>query len=262
MSQAEGRGLAYLCKLRLTKNVRRLIERAFRRSDWEDAGQGWEGVRESLHLMGWSIPRCVVVLRRVLTGDVAISEKNKDQIHPAFVETEGPAKRYEYAVLVTSLSSALLTLAQRYRDRADAENNFDELKNQRGWGGYTTQDLKRCRLPARIAALIYNWWSLFVRPAHPDKHLEAITSRPLLLYAVGKQTRRQGRTTVTITGTHAKTDKIQRVEKRLTRFLKTLKAAAEQLTPSDRRRIILSRAFSRLLKGKPLYSPLLLPHFT
>ena len=51
-----------------------------------------------------------------------------------------PAKRYEYAVLVTDLSEELLTLAQLYRDRADSENTFDELKNQWGWGGYTTQD--------------------------------------------------------------------------------------------------------------------------
>ena len=31
---------------------------------------------------------------------------------------------------------------------------------------------------ARFIALIYNWWNLFVRLAKPDKHLEAITSRP------------------------------------------------------------------------------------
>ena len=39
---------------------------------------------------------------------------------------------YEYAVLVTSLDEEIFTLAQHYRDRGDAENNFDELKNQ--WG--------------------------------------------------------------------------------------------------------------------------------
>ena len=39
---------------------------------------------------------------------------------------------YEYAVLVTSLELEVLTVAQLYRARGDAENNFDELKNQRG----------------------------------------------------------------------------------------------------------------------------------
>jgi hypothetical protein len=47
--------------------------------------------------------------------------------------------------IVTSTRYEVLALAQLYRDRADAENNFDELKNQWGWGGFTTQDLARCR---------------------------------------------------------------------------------------------------------------------
>ena len=54
--------------------------------------------------------------------------------------------------------------AQLYRGRADAENNVDELKNQ-GWGGFTTQDLGRCRLLARRAAAVYNGWHLYVRLA-------------------------------------------------------------------------------------------------
>ncbi len=35
----------------------------------------------------------------------------------------------------------LEAMAQLYRDRADAENGFDELKNQWGWGGFTNADL-------------------------------------------------------------------------------------------------------------------------
>ena len=187
MGQAEEKGLPYLVKLRLTKNVRKLIEQAFCRSDWDDAGQGWEGVEESLQLMGWQKTRRVVILRRPLAGNMVISQKQKNQMELGFVEAAGPTKRYEYAVLATTLKDEILTIAQHYRDRADAENIFDELKNQWGWGGYTTRDLKRCGFMARIVALVYNWWSLFVRLAHPDKHLEAITSRPLLL-PCGRQT--------------------------------------------------------------------------
>ncbi|MGH8652831.1 MAG: hypothetical protein ACREYE_11985 [Gammaproteobacteria bacterium] len=47
------------------------------------------------------------------------------------------------SVLVTSLDAEIRTIAQLYRDCADAENPFDELKNHWGWGGFTTQDLKR-----------------------------------------------------------------------------------------------------------------------
>jgi hypothetical protein len=35
--------------------------------------------------------------------------------------------------LVTSLDNEILTMGQLYRDRADCENTFDELKNQ--WAG-------------------------------------------------------------------------------------------------------------------------------
>jgi hypothetical protein len=47
---------------------------------------------------------------------------------------------WEYAVLVTNSSYPLEAMAKLYRDRADAENGFDELKNQWGCGDFTTQD--------------------------------------------------------------------------------------------------------------------------
>ncbi|WP_031433564.1 hypothetical protein [Methylomarinum vadi] len=60
----------------------------------------------------------------------------------SFTELSDDVVVYEYSVLVTSLEQEALNVAQLYRDRADAENNFDELKNHWGWGGFTTQDLK------------------------------------------------------------------------------------------------------------------------
>jgi len=38
ISEAERRGQAYLFKLRLTKRVKRVLERAMRDDDWRDAG--------------------------------------------------------------------------------------------------------------------------------------------------------------------------------------------------------------------------------
>lgn len=114
---------------------------------------------------------------------------------------------YEYAVLVTNTDYEVLSLGQLYRDRADAENAFDELKNQWGWGGFTTHDLARCQLTAQAVALIYNWWSLFVRLAEPDARREAITSRPWIMSSVGRRTEHAGQTTITLTGLHAHFDK-------------------------------------------------------
>lgn len=263
MRDAQKRSMPYLFKLRQTSNVKRLIERLFSRGDWVDAGQGWEGIESQLRLTGWTRARRVVVLRRRLKGDVAFTEPGHPQLGEqelfTFVDTVGPVVKYEYAVLVTSLEDDILTVAQHYRDRGDVENNYDEQTNQWGWGGYTTQDMKRCQIMARIIALVYNWWSLFVRLAIPDRHAEAITSRPLLLHGVGTQTVHGGQKRITITSAHAQARTIQRLLTSLVKFLSEIKATARQLSWNERWRTILSRIFVKFLGGRPLACPDLLP---
>jgi hypothetical protein len=259
MSRCEKEGLPYLFKLRQTKNVRRLLEKAMIERDWQDGGQGFEGKSETLRLTGWSRERRVVLLRRRLPRNLALMDgKQSDgdgQLALSWVEIVDDRVLYEYAVLVTSLDEEILSLAQLYRDRADCENVFDELKNQWGWGGFTTRDLKRCRLMARYVALVYNWWSLFVRLIDPDHHREAITTRPLLLQAVAKQTSHGRQKHITISSMHAKAGAACRALRSITAFFKTLMTSAEQLPPIERWYRILSRAMVKYLKGRQLKPP-------
>jgi len=171
------------------------------------------------------------------------------------MESDVPTKRYEYAVLVTSTPYEILALAQLYRDRADAENNFDELKNQWGWGGFTTHDLARCRLTARLVALFYDWWNIFARLAEPDRHMEAITSRPLLLHAIATRVRHARQTTITIASSHAKSVPVAKALYAVASFLRDLTKNAEQLTGLQRWRAILSKAFQVFLHGRQLRLP-------
>jgi len=127
--------------------------------------------------------------------------------------------RYEYAVLVTSMQDEVRTIAQHYRDRGDSENNFDELKNQWAWAGFTTHDRKRCQMMARITALVYNWWTIFMRLGIPDKHAEAVTSRPLALHGIARRTRHRNQTTVEITSMHSKAGLIAEALTRVSGFL-------------------------------------------
>ena len=112
------------------------------------AGHGWQGKQSTLRLVGWSRHRRVILLRRPIERTVAMltGDGSGRQLDLYFGEiTADPAaKVFEYAVLVTSLPDEVLTVAQLYRDRAAGENNYDELKNHWGWGGFTTQDLQRC----------------------------------------------------------------------------------------------------------------------
>jgi hypothetical protein len=238
MTALEERDQPYLFKLKLSKNVKRHIGKLFGQPGWTDAGQGWEGLEGELALTGWQKKRRVVVLRRPLMGEIAISADATDnrQQQFAFIEADRKAGKgitgYEHAVLVTNTDYEVLSLGQLYRDRADAENAFDELKNQWGWGGFTTHDLHRCQLAARGVALAYNWWSLFVRLANPDARREAITSRPWLMSSVGRRTEHAGQTTITLTGLHAHFDKAWAALTRVSAQLQGWAAnAAEQLNP-------------------------------
>jgi len=237
MSALEDRQQPYLFKLKLSKNVKRHIERLFRTSGWLDAGQGWEGKDGELRLVGWEKSRRVGVLRRPLKGEIALVGEDNGQQWLGFVEADRKTGKqitgYEYAVLVTNTDYEILSLGQLYRDRADAENAFDELKNQWGWGGFTTHDLHRCQLSARAVALIYNWWSLFVRLANPEARREAITSRPWLMASVGRRTEHAGQTTLTLTGLHAEFAKARAALNRVSALLQGWFAqAAEQLHPT------------------------------
>jgi hypothetical protein len=257
MARAEREALPYLFRLRMTANVKRSLERAMRQSDWADAGQGWQGKETSLRLVGWSRQRRIILLRRKRDRDAAVSDlTNAAQLRLSFTEIGADLDVWKYAALVTSLDDEILTLGQLYRDRADSENTFDELKNQWGWGGFTTQDLKRCRLLAGMVALIYNWWSLFVRLADPEHHREAITTRPLLLTAIARKTQHAGQVTLTISSTHGLRDKARRAYVRIAGFLADLRKTAEQLEPLERWYRILSEALHHFLKGRQLQPPL------
>ena len=272
MCALEARAQPYLFKLRMTKRVKDLASKLAARSGWTEAGRGWQAASSDLQLMGWSRKRRVVVLRRRLPKDVALSAQfgdDNEQLLLGLAEVApAHAALWEYSVLVTSLDCEALTLAQFYRDRADAENTFDELKNHWGWGGFTTQDLKRTQITARMTALVYNWWSLFVRLVDPmtstntrwsQTPREAITSRPLLLTGVARATNHAGQTTLYLNSSHGQTRKIRLKLTETTRFLRNLQSAP-QLSPIERWCRIPGRALAKFLHGRnPKPPPNLLP---
>jgi hypothetical protein len=76
-------------------------------------------------------------------------------------------------------------------------------------------------------ALVYNWWSLFMRLADPGHHREAITSRPLLLSTIARRTQHAGQATLTISSTHSLRDKARHAYVRISGFLADLRRNAK-----------------------------------
>lgn len=262
MRELEDIAQPYLFKLKQTANVKRLFTRLWQHHAWYDVGQGWEACEEQLRLTGWTQSRRVIVMRHAVRGELVAEVKKAkrpakatknaqaQQISLCFIDENAPEKLWEYAVLVTNTDLAVANMGQLYRDRADCENGFDELKNQWGWGGYSTQDIERCDLSARAVALIYNWWSWYARLAHPDARMEATTSRPLLLAAVGHLTEHAGQTRVLLSITHAAVKQVKALVSNVRAGLAHIRTTASQLGSTHSWRELVRYIVGKILVAK------------
>ena len=259
MSALEAIGQPYLFKLRQSAGVKKLVQRLWTRRDWASVGQGWDACEDVLRLMGWTERRRVIVMRRARKLDLIVEAKrggrgkgrDQQQAELLFIDENEPVKSWEYAVLVCNTHFELQNIGQLYRDRADCENGFDEIKNQWGWGGYSTHDIERCALSARAVALVYNWWSWYVRLAHPKTRLEAITSRPKLLSAVGRMTSHSGQTKILLTITHEAAAQIKRLIVNVRAGLSHVRETAPQLDKPQRWFALVRYIVERILACQP-----------
>ncbi|MBF0560847.1 MAG: hypothetical protein HQL37_02290 [Alphaproteobacteria bacterium] len=91
--------------------------------------------------------------------------------------------------------------------------------------------------------------NLTPRLADPDHHREALTSRPLLLHGVARQTRHAGQTRLTVTSCHGRREHVSRALRRISKFFQDLRQIAEQLTVPQRWARILAEALKKYLHG-------------
>ena len=198
----QGRNQAYLLRLPQTAHVQRLVERPFARSDWSRSDhQGGKRAEDGLPLHGWRKKRRGVMVRQRLRGGVA-------------------RKR--------SVNGKQLRL-----DLGFCQNGFDELKNQWGLSGFTTQDINRCQTTARTCALVYNGWSWYCRTANPSARMEAITSRPLWLGAVGTVANHAGQSTLYLSALHGKAHILKPLIANIRAALQHVKDTAQQFKLVD-----------------------------
>lgn len=147
-----------------------------------------------LRLPDWSAPRRVVVGRRCL------GEISKEVAGTFWDET-----KHEFEAYVTSLPAGEVNawqLIELYRQRADAEKVFDELKHQWGLNGFYCHQRNATALAARLWLLIYNLWHLFLRLLEPSRNVESASGRRwfLLIAARLVQSGRQKTLPVSVSG--------------------------------------------------------------
>jgi len=184
----------FLFKLKLTAKVRTALHEV-PSARWQGPSilGAWQVAEGQLQLTGWRHPRRVV-FARCLQGLVPSAKSGEFWDH----------NKHEFAVYVTNLPLEYNAwqIQDLYRDRADTENVFDELKNQWGFSGFCAKARATTELAARLLLMVYNLWTLFVRFIVPQKHTEAKRGRRwfLLIAARLVQSGRQKEVQVSIRG--------------------------------------------------------------
>ncbi len=255
LHECELRNLPHLFKLKITTNIKKLIRKlAIQQGhQWDAAPGGWDVIESRVKLSGWSRERRVVVMRRPVPANKSHRKKENDWL--PLLQVEAASHEWEYAVLVCSQDIPIDSSPKLYAERADCENVLDEVKNQWGLRGFTTQDLSRGKVMARLNALVYNWWNVFVRIAEPTEHKEAITSRPELLQLIATLTTHAGENVLRFSSLHENSHLVKRTFDRLHTVLSHIDANAEQLDRPMVWAIHLSVAFYAWLRGKILKVP-------
>jgi hypothetical protein len=264
MLEHEQRDLPYLFKLRHTTKIKELVTRMMRQGAlWQDCGDGWQALETTIRLSGWTCERRVILVREnpakapVREAGKPCRGKDRQKLLPnakgAGWDAQATPWSGKIAVLVSSLDAQAFpaqVIPKHYRDRADAENCFDELKNQWGWNGFTSRRLSPSRLMANLVALFYNWWNLYLRFYDEEHHREAIRTRPMLMSGVGRQIQSGGRRTVKVSVLHEKGNLIAQAVTNISNELHRIRAITERWTVEQRWTLLLTRLLRRWLGGK------------
>lgn len=275
IGDCEAADVRYHFKARRTKGVRgEFLALLAEPGAWRGSSDGWQCAERDVRLDSWARARRMVFARRPAE---AMPKRRKSPPTRKFTQLSIPglelveasdetyADGYEWYALVTDLDMDARDVLPPCRGRGDPdwseaeiavgrENVFDEMKNQWGWGGFTAHSLAQTALFAGLSVIAANLWNIFTRLGGDGTHREAATSRPLLQTCIARITRhaRQGIVTIyTATG-----GKAREAYRAISAFLARV-SSASQLTPEERRQLIVAYALRRYGLVRRLFPPLI-----
>ena len=95
-----------------------------------------------------------------------------------------------------------------------------------------------------------------MRLANPKNRMEAITSRPKLLSAVGRMTSHAGQSKILLTVMHESVGQIKRLVANVRRGIDHISTAAPQLAESQRWVAMVRFIVGRILAAQPKFTPM------
>ena len=107
----------------------------------------------------------------------------------------------------------------------------------------------RCRMLARMVALIYSWWTLYVRLINPESHEASLASRRLLMSLIGRLAESGNQKKIKLTSWHHLMNKITELQSQQCDFPDLIKGFAPQLSSFQVWWRILTKAISKFLQS-------------
>lgn len=141
------------------RNSNRLLRRTLNATTQRDCSARWCGGCWPGTGATPTSPRCVSMPWPHRPWGSTRSSAKQLKLDLASTSVHERERLWAYAVMVTDAAYPLEAIGQLYRDLADSENGFDELKNPWGMSGFTTQDINRCQTTARGCAPVYSGWT-------------------------------------------------------------------------------------------------------
>jgi hypothetical protein len=143
-------------------------------------------------------------------------------------------------------------MGQRYRDRADCENGFDELKSQWGWGRYTTHRPGALQASGARRGADLQLVELVCPPGAPEGTPGGDHQPPpALLSGVARLTQHAGKSRLLLTLSHAAGDQIKAMIASIRKGLDHVRATAPQLPKAARWPALVRYIVDKIIAAKP-----------
>jgi len=172
----EEQGIEYICKAKLTSNMRKVIKYLDEQEQWQALSEHYAAAEITIPLPKWSKARRFAFIRETQAPKVDDSQLCLD------------LKTFDYQVIVTSNDEySPEEVWHEYNKRCNIENKIDELKVGLGFEKMSQEEMDRNKAFMWLKVLSYNvlnWFRLALLDGK-DSHAEVPTIRRKILNVPG-----------------------------------------------------------------------------
>lgn len=182
----ESHNLTYIISAKMNGG---LVQQIYDQRGWLSSKNGIDYCVLQHQATGWEKPRRFVIVRKDATK---LEKSGGKTLFPEYDEFS----KYRYSAFVTNSELSGELVWQLYKQRADAENQIKELKENYGIEGFCSESFEATESAFRWAMVAYNLMSLFKIMVVKSKSFPALSTLKFQCIAIGGYIVRRSRKSV------------------------------------------------------------------